>query len=56
MSRGPKASSPGISVIVPAYRSPGTLEKLCAEIDLHVAPLAEEIEIIFVDDGSGDGT
>ncbi|MFT4865522.1 MAG: glycosyltransferase involved in cell wall biosynthesis [Minisyncoccia bacterium] len=56
MSRGPKVSSPGISVIVPAYRSPGTLEKLCAEIDLHVAPLAEEIEIIFVDDGSGDGT
>lgn len=46
----------GISVVVPAYRSPGTLERLCDEVELHVAPLVDTIEIIFVDDGSGDGT
>jgi undecaprenyl-phosphate 4-deoxy-4-formamido-L-arabinose transferase len=46
----------GISVVVPAYRSPGTLEQLCDEVEAHVAPLVETIEIIFVDDGSGDGT
>ena len=46
----------GISVVVPAYRSPGTLEQLCDEVEAHVAPLVDTIEIIFVDDGSGDGT
>ncbi len=46
----------GISVVVPAYRSPGTLRRLCAEVDEHVGPLVEEYEIILVDDGSNDGT
>lgn len=47
---------PGLSVVVPAYRSPGSLGTLCDEIDLHVAPLFVEVEIIFVDDGSRDDT
>lgn len=50
------ASWPGLSVVVPAYRSPGTLERLCEELSTHVAPLVEDMEVIFVDDGSGDGT
>lgn len=46
----------GISVVVPAYRSPGTLRQLCSEVDEHVGPLVDEYEIILVDDGSNDGT
>ena len=46
----------GISVVIPAYRSPGTLDALCDEIDEHLGPLADQIEVILVDDGSGDGT
>jgi undecaprenyl-phosphate 4-deoxy-4-formamido-L-arabinose transferase len=47
---------PGLSVVVPAYRSPGTLERLCAELRQEVGPLVDELEIVIVDDGSGDGT
>jgi glycosyltransferase involved in cell wall biosynthesis len=47
---------PGLSVVIPAYRSPGTLRQVCQELDLHVAPLVAELEVIFVDDGSGDQT
>jgi glycosyltransferase involved in cell wall biosynthesis len=46
----------GVSVVVPAFRSPGTLERLCEEIETHITPLAREIELILVDDGSGDDT
>lgn len=51
-----RAIPEGISVVVPAYRSPGTLELLCDEVEEHLSDLAGTIEIIFVDDGSGDGT
>lgn len=47
---------PGLSVVIPAYRSPGTLGSVCDELQRHVAPLVAELEVIFVDDGSGDGT
>ena len=47
---------PGISVVVPAYRSPGTLESLCDQLEGVLGPLCDEIEIVIVDDGSGDGT
>ncbi len=47
---------PGLSVVVPAYRSPDTLAELCRLLHLHVAPLVEDLEVILVDDGSGDGT
>lgn len=50
------ARRPGLSVVVPAYRSPGTLERLCDELQEHVAPLVEDLEIVFVDDGSADAT
>jgi glycosyltransferase involved in cell wall biosynthesis len=51
-----EAAFPGISVVIPAFRSPGTLERVCNELERHVTPLVESLEVIFVDDGSGDGT
>ena len=47
---------PGLSVVIPAYKSAGTLERLCDELDRHVSGLVEHLELIFVDDGSGDDT
>lgn len=47
---------PGLSVVIPAFRSPGTLPKLCAQLLDEVSPSVDDIEIIIVDDGSGDGT
>jgi undecaprenyl-phosphate 4-deoxy-4-formamido-L-arabinose transferase len=47
---------PGVSVVVPAYRSPGTLEPLCETLIREVGLLVEDLEIVIVDDGSGDGT
>jgi undecaprenyl-phosphate 4-deoxy-4-formamido-L-arabinose transferase len=55
-SSDPAAAYPGLSVVVPAYRSPGTLEELCRELAEHVSPLVASLEVIFVDDGSGDAT
>jgi undecaprenyl-phosphate 4-deoxy-4-formamido-L-arabinose transferase len=55
VSRRP-AAHPGVSVVVPAFRSPGTLERLCDELEQHVAPEVESLEVILVDDGSGDST
>ena len=46
----------GLSVVVPAYRSPGTLADLCHQLRQHVAPLVADLEVVLVDDGSGDGT
>ena len=50
------AKRSGISVVVPAYRSPGTLAQVVKEVDTYVGPLCENLELIFVDDGSGDET
>jgi glycosyltransferase involved in cell wall biosynthesis len=50
------AKHPGLSVVIPAFRSPGTLRQVCLELDRHVAALVDELEVIFVDDGSGDET
>lgn len=43
-----------VSVVVPVYRSPGTLQELVSRVEgiMHGVPH----EIILVDDGSGDGT
>jgi undecaprenyl-phosphate 4-deoxy-4-formamido-L-arabinose transferase len=45
-----------VSVVIPAYRSPGTLEALCSGLVEAVGPLGDELEIVLVDDGSGDTT
>ncbi len=46
----------GISVVVPAYRTPGTLPELCDQLLRHVAPLTNRMELVIVDDGSPDDT
>ncbi len=46
--------SPEISVVVPAYNEEANLEELAAEI--HAALAGRRYEVVFVDDGSSDGT
>lgn len=45
-----------VSIVVPCFRSPGTLGKLCEEIEEHVRPLVDGLELVLVDDGSPDDT
>lgn len=47
---------PGVSVVVPTFRSPGTLARLCDELRTHVSPLFAGMEVIIVDDGNTDET
>jgi undecaprenyl-phosphate 4-deoxy-4-formamido-L-arabinose transferase len=56
MSETTRARVAGISVVVPAYRTPGTLPALCEQLLEHVEPLTEELELVVVDDGSPDDT
>jgi glycosyltransferase involved in cell wall biosynthesis len=49
-------SYPGVSVVVPSYKSSGTLGRLCDELERHVGGIVDELELILVDDGSGDDT
>ena len=45
-----------VSVIVPVYRSEVTLKELHARVIAALEPCTSRLEIIFVDDGSGDGS
>ena len=47
---------PGISVVIPCYRTPGTLDRVCCELVDHVGPLTDDLELVLVDDGSPDDT
>ncbi len=47
---------PALTAVIPAYRSPGTLDRLCAELLTEVRPSVQHLEIVIVDDGSGDTT
>ncbi len=53
----PKAMK-NISIIVPVYNEEGSLRELKAQIDRAIseAPEIGELELIFVDDGSSDGS
>ena len=46
----------GMSVIVPFLNEAEGIELFCKEFDKYVGTLDFEIEVIFVDDGSTDGT
>jgi len=48
--------SPSLSVVVPAYRSPGTLRRLVEGVLENISASFSFIEFVFVDDGSNDGT
>jgi len=45
-----------VSVIVPAYNEAGSVGQLAFEVDSVLSSLGKRYEIIFVDDGSTDGT
>jgi len=48
------ATAPDVSVVVPVYRSEGTLAELCARLDKVFRSRSLEYELIFVDDDSPD--
>lgn len=45
-----------ISVVIPVYRSVGSLPELHARLDKVMKSLSRDYEIIFVEDGGGDGS
>ncbi len=49
-------SDPAVSVVIPCYNEVGTLHELHARIRAEFAALGRKAEIIFIDDGSIDGT
>jgi glycosyltransferase involved in cell wall biosynthesis len=48
--------APDLSIVVPLYNEEDSLRPLYAAITNAVAPLGISFEIVFVDDGSSDGT
>jgi glycosyltransferase involved in cell wall biosynthesis len=48
-------SSPEFSVVLPAMNEAGNIAPMCAALERVLAPLGR-YEIVFVDDGSSDGT
>jgi polyisoprenyl-phosphate glycosyltransferase len=49
-------TAPQLSIVVPAFNEEGNLPKLCSELEKVLPALNISYEIIFVDDGSTDGT
>ncbi|MEZ5074671.1 MAG: glycosyltransferase family 2 protein [Solirubrobacterales bacterium] len=50
------STAPDISIVVPVYDERGALPELIEEIDAALAPLGRRSELIFIDDGSTDGS
>lgn len=48
--------SPELTVIVPVFNEVDNVELLCEEVHAALDPLAIDFELIYVDDGSTDGT
>ncbi len=49
-----KNVQPGISVVVPVYNSAGTLHDLVEQLGKELAVIADEFEVILINDGSRD--
>ena len=45
-----------VSIVVPVFNEAGSVEPLLAEIDAAMGELGRPYEVVFVDDGSDDGT
>ncbi len=45
-----------VSIVVPVFNEAGSVEPLLAEIDAAMRELGRPYEVVFVDDGSDDGT
>lgn len=50
------SAPPDVSIVVPVFDERGALPELIDEIDAALAPLGRRSELIFVDDGSTDGS
>jgi glycosyltransferase involved in cell wall biosynthesis len=48
--------APTFSLVIPVYNEVESLDELVASVDAAMSPLGSEYEIIFVDDGSTDGS
>ncbi len=51
-----QGSLPTISVVIPVYNEQGTLERLHEEVSAVLATASRDYEILFIDDGSRDGS
>ena len=45
-----------LSVVVPVYNNQGTVEELCHRLVATLEAIADDFEVIFIDDGSRDGS
>ncbi len=53
----PPPPTPGlVSLVIPVFNERDSLRPLLAEIDVVSKTLAEQVEVVFVDDGSKDGS
>ncbi|KAB2860330.1 MAG: glycosyltransferase, partial [Bauldia sp.] len=50
------SAPPDVSIVVPVFDERDALPGLIDEIDAALAPLGRSSELIFVDDGSTDGS
>ena len=50
------ADRPELSVVVPAYNEEANVRPMAERLAAAVAPMVDGLEIVFVDDGSRDGT
>jgi glycosyltransferase involved in cell wall biosynthesis len=50
------APSPTFSIVIPVYNEEESLRELLATIEQAMTPVGESYEVVFVDDGSTDGT
>ena len=56
MKEAAEAKKPFVSVVIPVYNEEGSVLELHAELVASLSTLGKSSEIIFVDDGSTDGT
>ncbi len=52
----PPSAAPEISLVVPVYNEEDSLEELLREVEPVLAECAASYEVLFVDDGSSDGS
>ena len=51
-----RGAVPELSVVLPVYNEEGSLERLLAEVEPVARDITTEYEIVFVNDGSTDGS
>jgi glycosyltransferase involved in cell wall biosynthesis len=49
-------STPALSIVIPVHNEVESLEELVASIDAAMSSMGSDYEIVFVDDGSADGS